>query len=120
MRRDGPSETSAEGLSALDGEGAGSASSIEIDSTLNEREGDYGLFGDFADKAEFSQKLKSMVDDSFGWVEFASPAEKEALHMIIHKISRVVWGNPSHVDSWLDIAGYAMLVVKHLENKTSS
>jgi hypothetical protein len=35
--------------------------------------------------------------------------------MITHKISRILNGDPNYDDSWRDIAGYAMLVVKELE-----
>lgn len=110
------SQAATEMLQTLESGGTGSTPAVEsITITLNEREGDYGLFGDFSDKAEFSQKLKDMINDSFGWTEFASPTEKESMHMIIHKISRIVHGNPSHVDSWRDIAGYAMLAVNYLD-----
>ena len=39
----------------------------------------------------------------------------EALEMIVHKMARIVNGNPDNADSWLDIAGYAMLVADRLE-----
>jgi hypothetical protein len=40
--------------------------------------------------------------------------QKEGLHMILHKIGRIVNGDPDYVDSWLDIAGYATLVADYL------
>lgn len=40
----------------------------------------------------------------------------EALFMIAHKIGRIVNGDPWHVDSWIDIAGYAKLVADRLED----
>lgn len=39
----------------------------------------------------------------------------ESLHMINHKIARMANGDPFKVDNWLDIAGYAQLVVNVLE-----
>jgi hypothetical protein len=39
----------------------------------------------------------------------------EALEMIVHKIGRIVNGNPNKVDHWVDIAGYAKLVADRLE-----
>ena len=30
--------------------------------------------------------------------------------MIVHKIGRILAGNPNHSDHWHDIAGYATLV----------
>lgn len=40
--------------------------------------------------------------------------EKEALHMIAHKMSRIVCGTKTKKDNWHDIAGYATLA----ENET--
>ena len=39
----------------------------------------------------------------------------EALDMIVHKIARIVNGDPNYSDSWVDIAGYAKLVSDRLE-----
>jgi hypothetical protein len=39
----------------------------------------------------------------------------EALEMIVHKIGRIVNGNPDVVDHWVDIAGYAKLVSDRLQ-----
>ncbi len=39
----------------------------------------------------------------------------EALNMINHKIARMANGNAYYEDNWLDIAGYAQLVVNILE-----
>jgi hypothetical protein len=41
----------------------------------------------------------------------------EALDMIASKIARIVNGNPDHVDSWVDIAGYAQLVADRLQGE---
>ena len=46
------------------------------------------------------------------------PDQLMSLDMIAVKISRIVNGNPSHRDSWLDIAGYAMLVADRLQGKS--
>ena len=42
---------------------------------------------------------------------------REALDMIAHKIARIIAGNPEDIDSWVDIAGYAELVVEELQDK---
>ena len=44
-----------------------------------------------------------------------STSQQEALDMIAHKIGRIINGNPHYKDSWVDIAGYAQLVVDELE-----
>ena len=46
------------------------------------------------------------------------PDQLQALDMIATKISRIVHGNPNHLDSWIDIAGYATLVADRLQGKT--
>jgi hypothetical protein len=42
---------------------------------------------------------------------------QEALDMIASKIARIVIGDYDHVDSWVDIAGYATLVADRLQGK---
>jgi hypothetical protein len=41
----------------------------------------------------------------------------EALEMIVHKIGRIVNGNPDVTDHWVDIAGYATLIADRLEGR---
>jgi hypothetical protein len=40
---------------------------------------------------------------------------QESLDMMVHKISRILYGDPYHTDNWLDIAGYIMLVANRLQ-----
>lgn len=42
---------------------------------------------------------------------------EESIHMIFHKLGRIANGNPYYDDSWIDIAGYAQLVVYILREK---
>lgn len=44
-----------------------------------------------------------------------SSDQQEALEMIAHKIARILNGNPNKIDSWEDIAGYAILVAERLK-----
>jgi len=37
--------------------------------------------------------------------------------MVVHKISRILNGNPNNIDSWHDIVGYASLVEKRLNGE---
>lgn len=77
-------------------------------------------YGEFAHNAELTQLLMSTVARHLsvryntGIRRHFNYPEAEALHMIFHKISRLVNGNPHHLDSWQDIAGYAELVVRDL------
>jgi hypothetical protein len=72
-----------------------------------------GTHGNFTDNARFSQQLKFIVELSPNW-ENMSDVQREALHMILHKISRICAGNPDEPDHWADMAGYATLVVDRI------
>ena len=37
--------------------------------------------------------------------------------MILHKIGRILAGDPNHKDHWVDIAGYANLPIKEIEGE---
>jgi hypothetical protein len=86
---------------------------VDVDETLDTRALSYGKFKDGAalmqgikrQMANHAQKHeKTFADDQW-----------EALEMIVHKIGRIVNGNPDVVDHWVDIAGYAKLVSDRLQ-----
>lgn len=67
-------------------------------------------YGKFAQHANITQDLKALVYSHAAAHHVSlSPSQREALDMILHKIGRIVNGNPNHTDSWDDIAGYAKL-----------
>ena len=66
--------------------------------------------GDFTDHAEATQALKYVMYMSCKWDNHLTPVHREALEMIVHKIGRILAGNPNIKDHWDDIAGYAKLV----------
>ena len=66
--------------------------------------------GDYSVHARITQDLKDLMFDQDNWATLTA-AEKECLHMIAHKIGRILAGNPHFKDHWDDIAGYAKLVV---------
>jgi hypothetical protein len=87
--------------------------SVSVDKTLNARAEMYGKFKDGAAlmqsiKRELSAHAakhgKTFADDQW-----------EALEMIVHKIGRIVNGDPDVTDHWVDIAGYATLIAERLE-----
>lgn len=86
-----------------------------VDAILNERAGNYGSF---ATQAKIAQRLKHVAHTAAGeqGKTFATD-QAEALDMIFSKIARILNGNPDHVDSWTDIAGYATLVADRLGGK---
>lgn len=85
-----------------------------IEDTLKERGTTYG---EFIDNATIAQELKDIVRDGKAWFEMP-PDMREAVHMIFSKISRMVSGDPFHIDSWTDIQGFAKLVEDRLKNET--
>jgi len=48
-----------------------------------------------------------------------SPVHLECLHMIFHKISRMVIGDPMYADNAHDIAGYATLLEQFINEQNN-
>ncbi len=69
--------------------------------------------GDFTDNAFIMQRLKEIVHASKNWTTMTD-VQREALHMILHKVGRICSGNPDVHDHWDDIAGYAKLVSERI------
>ena len=87
----------------------------KVDATLDARAVDYGKF---IEGAEVIQMLKRVVQNALNNRDKTLAHDQaEAMDMIIHKIGRIVNGNPDVVDHWLDIAGYAKLVADRLEGR---
>lgn len=70
--------------------------------------------GGFAETARVGQNLKLMMKDSTNWEELPTDM-KESLEMIQSKVARILNGDPTHSDSWHDIAGYAVLIEQSLD-----
>lgn len=87
----------------------------EVDATLDARAVDYGKF---IEGAEVMQMLKRVVQNALSNRDkVLAHDQAESMDMIIHKIGRIINGNPDVVDHWLDIAGYAKLVADRLEGR---
>lgn len=85
----------------------------EVDSILDARETQYGSF---MQSANIAVRLKGIMHNAIAQQDLhLMPDQLLALDMIAVKISRILSGNPSHRDSWIDIAGYAKLVADRLE-----
>jgi hypothetical protein len=85
----------------------------DVDQVLDSRAKDYGKF---IEGAEIMQMLKRLVHNYIE--DRGTPLafdQREAIDMIIHKLGRIINGNPDKVDHWVDIAGYATLVAERLE-----
>ena len=87
----------------------------QVDETLDARALDYGKF---IEGAEVMQMLKRVVQNALNNRDKTLAHDQaESLDMIIHKIGRIINGNPDVVDHWLDIAGYAQLVADRLNGR---
>ena len=92
------------------------STSSSLDSVLQERGSRYG---EFINNANVSQDLKCIMEQSTNWNNMNNDM-REALHMIAHKISRILEGDYSYDDSWVDIAGYSTLVAERLQKGITS
>ena len=65
-----------------------------------------------------SDQVKALLEDrAKNYGTFEALSKIEALDMICHKIARIINGDPNHLDSWQDIAGYARLVAERLQGR---
>jgi hypothetical protein len=86
-----------------------------VNDTLAERGSRYGSF---VGHANITQDLKRVVRIYLdARKKELAPDQQEALDMIMHKIGRIINGDPNYADSWHDIAGYATLVDKRLQGE---
>ena len=84
----------------------------EVDEVLDTRASTYGSF---LQSANLAIRLKGVMHNAIAKEDLhLMPDQILALDMIAVKISRILSGNSSHRDSWLDIAGYAKLVADRL------
>jgi uncharacterized protein YdhG (YjbR/CyaY superfamily) len=87
-----------------------------VDKVLDTRAEQYGSFMQSSDTVI---RIKGIMHNAIARNEVhLYPDQLQALDMIATKISRIVHGNPNHLDSWIDIAGYATLVADRLQGKT--
>ena len=75
-------------------------------------------YGSFTGHAEITQRLKLIIDAELHVRrKLLAHDQQEALDMICHKIGRIINGDANYDDSWVDIAGYAQLVVDRLRDE---
>jgi hypothetical protein len=79
---------------------------------LKEREVTHG---DFEMKSMWIQEIMQNLIGLNSY-EAMEADKKEAIHMILVKLSRIIYGNHDHADHWDDIAGYAELVANRLKD----
>jgi hypothetical protein len=79
---------------------------MSTEKVLDERGNQYG---DWVQMAAVAQSLKRIAI-----TPQMSHTQRESMELICTKIARIACGNPNHIDSWIDIAGYATLEVNTL------
>ena len=76
--------------------------------------------GNYRNTAEISSHLMAYLIDKQDYCadqkEF-SFVQRDALSNICKKLARIIAGDPNFIDHWVDIAGYAELVVEDLTEK---
>lgn len=83
---------------------------------LNERGKTHG---EYTEHARCTQAILKVISKERNW-PILSDEQKEAIHMIAHKLGRISVGNPDTNDHWDDIAGYATLVSQRLPGSAGS
>ena len=75
-----------------------------------------GKYGEYSRHAKLSQEFKKVMKHSSNWLTL-NESMKESLEMIVHKMARILNGDPTHADSWVDISGYSTLIIKELNKE---
>lgn len=85
----------------------------DVDGILNNRAKDYGKFKDGAALMQGIKRL--LAEHARVHDKLFADDQWEAIEMIVHKMGRILNGNPDKIDNWVDIAGYATLVADRLD-----
>ena len=83
---------------------------MSINKTLEQRGSRYGKFKDVA---ATTYALREILRDASNHAHMTYE-QVIALDMICNKMARIVNGDPSYIDNWHDISGYATLVEREL------
>ena len=83
---------------------------MPLDDVLAERSKTHGAW---VDNARLAQQMKEEWRKCEGWQRL-SCSQREGLERIAEKIARILAGDCNHRDHWMDIGGYAELVVREL------
>ncbi len=70
-------------------------------------------YGGIEDNSILTNNLMDVLKQSKGFINL-SKVHEEVLHMIMHKISRMVCGDCNYVDNATDIAGYATRLEEYI------
>jgi hypothetical protein len=82
-----------------------------IDNILSARETTHGSY---VEQSTASQTLKRLCEQARNWDQMPCYM-RESIHLIQQKIGRIICGDPFERDHWVDIMGYAALVLRELD-----
>jgi len=82
-----------------------------IDTILSTREMTHGSY---VEQSTASQTLKRLCEQARNWDQMPCYM-RESIHMIQQKVARIICGDPFERDHWVDIMGYAALVLRELD-----
>ncbi len=75
-----------------------------------------GTHGSMAENSATIQAIKEIMRAAPNWAGM-DPIYREALEMVAHKMGRILHGDPSYLDPWMDIAGYAQRIVETIKGR---
>ena len=81
---------------------------MDMNEILRQRLKTYGSY-------ETQAKIAANIKNLFTHATHSDVVLKDAWDMIATKMARIANGEPRYVDSWADIAGYALLAVEHIK-----
>jgi len=93
-------------------------SDMNTDELLADREKRYGPYKTHSTISQ-NMKLTMQVVDPEKW-DMMPDSHKESLEMIVHKIARIINGDPNYRDNWVDIAGYATLITQEIDKNENN
>lgn len=82
----------------------------EVNKIIEDRNSKYGGFDNVSN---LNQEFRDLVLKRGSKL---NAVQEEALLMIMHKISRILCGDPNYEDNWVDIQGYANLAIMYNKN----
>ena len=84
-----------------------------VETIIKQRASEYGPY---VRMCTLAQDLKRIIKHSpSNQDRLIKDHQRESLDLIATKLARLLNGDPGHIDSWRDIAGYAQLVVTEEE-----
>ena len=87
---------------------------LEVNEIIHKLIVNNGTHGRYSDTARLAQDFRAICRSADKWSD-AQDVVRESLDMIATKMARILSGNDMERDHWVDIAGYAMLIVNLLD-----